>query len=394
MISGPDDVDRDFGSSSSNLRFATAGGTTTKTYNYPGGNNKLSSITQGATTHRSFSYDGASNISADTRGATAYNYHYNNRNRLDELTIGSTVTADYTYDGLERLAIRTTQNMTPAGTTHYVYDLAGHLIAESTDTGTTTREYVWLNDMPLAVVADVDTPSPNLYYVHADHLDRPLKMTDGTEAVVWDAVYNPFGDVNAITGSASNNLRFPGQYFLIESGLHYNWYRHYDPTLGRYTQTDPLGFVDGPAIYPYARSAPGMYADPDGQFLAPLVPIIIGIGVGITVDYIISKAKEACSCQNANSVAGPVGNAVAGGAVGLFGPYGTKSVGAFGSRTDTTVFSQIVGAGFRSGLFSSATRNFLRRIISRRASYFVPGATYVLLVYELIDLAKACTAEK
>jgi RHS repeat-associated protein len=291
----------------------TSGGTTTNTYNYPGGNNKLSSITQGATTVRSFSYDGAGNISADTRGSTAYNYHYNNRNRLDELTIGATVTADYTYDGLERLSIRTTQNMTPAGTTHYVYDFAGHLIAESTDTGTTTREYIWLDDMPLAVVADVDTPSPNLYYVHADHLDRPLKMTDGTEAVVWDAVYNPFGDVNAITGSASNNLRFPGQYFLIEAGLHYNWHRHYDPTIGRYTQTDPIGqalattplglsapikpknitnsdltdqppvninatrasnsdlsvpseFEDGPSTYAYARSAPLTLTDRKGLF--------------------------------------------------------------------------------------------------------------------------------
>lgn len=111
----------------------TSGATTTNTYNYPGGNNKLSSITQGASTVRSFSYDGAGNISADTRGSTTYNYHYNNRNRLDELTIGATVTADYVYDGLERLAMRTTQNMTPAGTTHYVYDREGHLIAEATN---------------------------------------------------------------------------------------------------------------------------------------------------------------------------------------------------------------------------------------------------------------------
>ena len=58
-------------------------------------------------------------------------------------------------------------------------------------------------------------------------------MTDGSENVVWDAVYNPFGDVNFITGRASNNLRFPGQYFLIEDGLNYNGYRHYDPTVGR-----------------------------------------------------------------------------------------------------------------------------------------------------------------
>jgi len=51
-----------------------------------------------------------------------------------------TVTADYTYDGLERMAIRTTLNMTPAGTTHYLYDLAGRLLAEADDTGQTLRK--------------------------------------------------------------------------------------------------------------------------------------------------------------------------------------------------------------------------------------------------------------
>jgi RHS repeat-associated protein len=219
----------------------TSGSTTTNTYNYPSGNNLPASLTQSSTTVRSFSYDGAGNVTADTRGSTTYNYAYNKRNRLAELTIGSTVTADYTYDGLERLAIRTTSNMTPAGTTQYVYDRAGHLIAEADSSGNTLAEYVWLDDMPLAVVANVDTSSPCLYFVHADHLNRPIRMTDSSESVVWDAVYDPFGGVYSITGSASNNLRFPGQYFLIESGLDYNWYRHYDETLGRYIQPDPVG---------------------------------------------------------------------------------------------------------------------------------------------------------
>jgi RHS repeat-associated protein len=89
-------------------------------------------------------------------------------------------------------------------------------------------------------------------------------MTDGAQAVVWDTVYKPFGEVHSITGSATLNLRFPGQYFLIESGLAYNWHRHYDPTLGRYTQPDPLEFVDGPSVYAYAWSAPTQYADPIG----------------------------------------------------------------------------------------------------------------------------------
>jgi RHS repeat-associated protein len=43
--------------------------------------------------------------------------------------------------------------------------------------------------------------------------------------------------------SATMDLRFPGQLFQLETGLHYNWHRHYDPKTGRYLQPDPLGFV-------------------------------------------------------------------------------------------------------------------------------------------------------
>jgi RHS repeat-associated protein len=139
-----------------------------------------------------------------------------------------------------------------SGITQYVYDQAGHLLAESDGSGNTLTEYVWLDDMPIALVANVDT-SPTLYFVHTDHLDRPIRMTDG-ENVVWDAVYDPFGGVNSIAGAATNNLRFPGQYFMMEDGLHYNWCRHYDPTIGRYIQPDPLGFINGPSLYTYVRN--------------------------------------------------------------------------------------------------------------------------------------------
>jgi RHS repeat-associated protein len=209
---------------------------------------------------------------ADDRAGTVYNYRYNNRGRLDRLTIGATVTADYVYDGLERLALRTTQNMIPAGTTHYLYDLAGRLIAEANGSGQTLREYIWLDDLPLAVVADVDTLSPQLWFVHADRLDRPVRMTDGAQTVVWDAVYRPFGEVVSIAGSASNDLRFPGQYFLIESGLHYNWHRHYDPTTGRYLQPDPMGFVDGPSLYAYVDSRSTMLIDREGRQSGIVIP--------------------------------------------------------------------------------------------------------------------------
>jgi RHS repeat-associated protein len=89
-------------------------------------------------------------------------------------------------------------------------------------------------------------------------------MTDVSKTVVWQADYWPFGQVYSVTGSATNNLRFPGQYFLVEAGLDYNWYRHYDETLGRYIQPDPWGFINGPSLYSYVKSRPIDLIDPLG----------------------------------------------------------------------------------------------------------------------------------
>lgn len=152
----------------------------------------LGTVTSGATTLRSFAYDGAGNVITDSRGATVY--HYNNRGRLDQLTIGSTVTASYGHDGLERMSVRSTQNMTPAAVTHYVYDHAGRLLMEASGTGAIQREYVWLDDMPLALFADLDTASPQQWYVHADHLDRPIKMTDASRRRIIPVLAGPLGD--------------------------------------------------------------------------------------------------------------------------------------------------------------------------------------------------------
>ena len=89
-------------------------------------------------------------------------------------------------------------------------------------------------------------------------------MTDAAKATVWQATWTPFGAPHSLSGTALNNLRFPGQYFQIETGLAYNWHRTYDPTTGRYTQPDPLRFIDGPSVYAYAGNSPFMETDRSG----------------------------------------------------------------------------------------------------------------------------------
>jgi RHS repeat-associated protein len=120
-------------------------------------------------------------------------------------------------------------------------------------------------DRPLAVISAVNTATPATYWVSVDHLNRPVKMTSSTKASVWDAIWQPWGGVHSVSGSATLDARFPGQWFQTETGLHYNWHRSYDPTLGRYTQPDPLGFVDGPSVYGYAGGSPHRFVDRDGR---------------------------------------------------------------------------------------------------------------------------------
>jgi RHS repeat-associated protein len=79
---------------------------------------------------------------------------------------------------------------------------------------------------------------------HSDHLGTPQKMTDASGTVVWAADYKPFGETVSITGSATNNLRFTGQYFDQETGLHYNYFREYNSIIGRYVESDPMGIPD------------------------------------------------------------------------------------------------------------------------------------------------------
>ena len=108
------------------------------------------------------------------------------------------------------------------------------------------------------------TAPANLFYVHSDHLGTPRKLTDATANLVWDHQTTPFGETVALAGLADVNLRFPGQYFDAESGLHYNYFRDYDPSTGRYIESDPIGLAGGINTYAYVGGNPVNRTDPEG----------------------------------------------------------------------------------------------------------------------------------
>jgi len=100
-----------------------------------------------------------------------------------------------------------------------------------------------------------------------DHLGTPQMLTDRTGAIEWEASYRPFGEATVTVDESftdAYNLRFPGQYFDAETGLHYNWFRDYDAALGRYLESDPIGLAGGWNTYAYVGGNPVMRVDPRG----------------------------------------------------------------------------------------------------------------------------------
>jgi RHS repeat-associated protein len=204
-------------------------------------------------------YDANGNTTGNSASGETFGYGYNGRNRMMILQRNQQTVATYTYNVLGQ-RVSKVATMPQAVNSRFVYNEDGQLLAEY---GTSNRDYIWVDGLPVAVVdavGSVDTVS----YVHADGLNTPRAVTDGSGVVQWQWAYqdNPFGE-KLPTSSAGFvfNLRYPGQYFDSESGLLNNGYRDYDAATGRYLQGDPAGLDAGPSLYAYVTDNPLAYFD-------------------------------------------------------------------------------------------------------------------------------------
>jgi RHS repeat-associated protein len=224
------------------------------------------------TTSSDLLYDGASNRlqsmngtavpAGYLNGATALTFTYNNANRLVAVQSSGVAIASYAVNGLGQRV----QKVAGGATTQFVYDEQGRLIGEYDGTGALIQETVWLEDLPVATLRPTGPGNPPpiaIYYVHADHLGTPRAVTRPSDNALvwrWDNV-DPFG-ANAANenpaglGTFKQNLRFPGQYYDVETASHYNYFRDYDPTIGRYIQSDPIGFNGDLNAYAFGRDDP------------------------------------------------------------------------------------------------------------------------------------------
>ena len=223
-----------------------------------------------------FEYDVNGNMVKKTVGDTVTSYVYNIEDRLTEVWNGEagtgSLTATYYYDPFGR---RLWKDVGGART-YFHYSDEG-LIGEYDAIGAEIKAYgykpgsTWTTD-PMFM-----KQGGQYYFYHNDHLGTPQKMTATNGAVVWSAKYESFGKAVVEVETVENNLRFPGQYYDTESGLHYNYHRYYDTKLGRYRRSDPIGFEGGDSTkYNYAIGNPINYFDPRGLcYLIASLPIDI-----------------------------------------------------------------------------------------------------------------------
>jgi RHS repeat-associated protein len=255
----------------------TGTGQANETYTYDGVDNRVTDSKTAAATwvygannqlttagNLSYTYDDNGNTTKQTdssNAANTRNYVYDIDNRLIEVRNASnTLIAAYSYDPFGRRLSK------DAGSskTYYFYNEEG-LIAEADATGQLTKSYGYAPGSTYST-NPLWQKSGNAYYTYQnDHLGTPMKLLSQSGAVVWSATYDAFGRTTVDAGSSvTNNLRFPGQYFDQETGLHYNWMRFYDPTVGRYVTSDPISLRGGVNIYTYVAGNPLSWIDPWG----------------------------------------------------------------------------------------------------------------------------------
>ncbi|WP_281557934.1 RHS repeat-associated core domain-containing protein [Thalassomonas sp. RHCl1] len=228
-----------------------------------------------------YGYDPCGNqISSLAKGEKQQRF-FDGLNQLQRINVNGNLT-HYEYDALRRRTAKTTEQ----GRTDFIWD-NNQLIGEHHKGKFTWYIYHPGSFLPLALIK-----AGQIYYYHLDLLGTPICLTDKSAKAVWRNNTDVFGaaltdgqqagHVNENTGeqknscscgnftgttnsenSITNPLRFQGQYYDSESGLHYNRFRYYCPRQGRFIHQDPIGLAGGINPYQYAPN-PVNWIDPFG----------------------------------------------------------------------------------------------------------------------------------
>ena len=211
-------------------------------------------------------YDDLGNlIHRELADGEVQNYFYDLHDQLVKAEIfkkdGSKETWAYTYDALGRRIgkgrLKTDGSLEDE--IRFVWD-GSHLLQEIHPDGRYTYIYTDPDSYePLAQVRDWTTKDgkkrQQTHYFHCDQIGIPREMTDKDGNLLWFGNYTGWGrlkEETKVTDSAYQPFRLQNQYADRETGLHYNFFRYYEPNVGRFVNQDPIGLAGGENLYAFS----------------------------------------------------------------------------------------------------------------------------------------------
>jgi RHS repeat-associated protein len=220
-----------------------------------------------AQTARAAKRGGKASVTAPAKlaPATVREFAYDDAGRLKQVKRDGVVAMDYRYNARGERVYRSGSGQT----VHTVYDEAGHWLGDYDVAGNAIQQAIWLDDLPVGLLVGAGT-NQKLYYLEPDALGSPRVAIDPDRDVAvwrWDLAGEAFGnsapneDPDGDGIAFTLDMRFPGQRYDAASELVYNYFRDYDPTTGRYIQSDLIGQEGGLDSYGYVGANPLILTD-------------------------------------------------------------------------------------------------------------------------------------